>query len=460
MKPLIIFICLLVPILAHAQLWPKEGAALHYRLIGFTVPAGKAGTRYQLQVFAPGNNTPVVSQLSNTNHITATVPKFGESYTWQVKYLKNGRPTKTIRHTFTTLPNPYINSPRSRLVIIDSATQYKDLLIFFDNTRTLYNMHGEALWFLPVIKNITDSSAVMIRDIKISPQGTLTFLTNKNVYEIDYNANILWQGPIDSPVNGHRISQYHHEITRRPNGNYMTIGNLKIISDDSAKSTQSCGTIIEYTPKNDVVWTWNSCDHLGDGDASTHFNSFYLDEERKVFYTSYRNISRVVKAEYPLGGVLAHYGSDYKNNGNTRGKGLFYSQHNCGVNSNGDLILFNNNFNMDYGWKERNDTSVPTVLVLKEPTSATDTITKLWEFKTNIDTFVRPLSTGGGSIRELNPGDYLVCTGLPGRNLIVSKDKKVLWNVITMHFDKTWKPLQGYRISPLYPSDVQRLLFK
>jgi hypothetical protein len=460
MKPVITILFLLLANTVVAQLWPKEGAALHYRLIGFTVPAAEKGTTYQLDIYTEGSNKPIISERSSTNHITATVPKFGASYSWQVKYLKNGKPTKTIKHKFTTLPNPYIDSPRSRLVIIDTATQYQDLLIFFDNTRTLYNMRGEALWFLPVIKNITDSSAVMIRDIKISPQGTITFLTNKNVYEIDYNANILWQGPIDSPVNGHRITQYHHQLTRRPNGNYMTIGNLEIKNADTTKGTQSCGTLIEYTPDSKLAWTWSVCDHLGEGDATTHFNSFYLDEERKVFYTSHRNISRVIKAEYPSGKTLAHYGSDYKRDGSTSGKGLFYSQHNAGINSNGDLILFNNNFNMDYGWKERNDTSVPTVLVLKEPATAKDTITKLWEFTTNIDTFTRPLSTGGGSITELNPGDYLVCTGLPGRNFIVSKDKKVLWNVITMHFDKTWKPLQGYRISPLYPNDVQKLLFK
>src|SRR5690606_31950324 len=137
--------------------------------------------------------------------------------------------------------------------------------------------------------------------------------------EIDYEGNVLWSGPNDGRVSGDTTDQYHHQITKLSNGNYMTIGNTLIdpntvqsdnttTAEASQQSKLPCGTIIEYEPDGDIAWLWNSCNYLHQGDPTTHFNSFYFDERNNVVYTTYRNISRVVKAAYPSGQVLALYG--------------------------------------------------------------------------------------------------------------------------------------------------------
>ncbi|MCB0696378.1 MAG: aryl-sulfate sulfotransferase, partial [Chitinophagaceae bacterium] len=219
-----------------------------------------------------------------------------------------------------------------------------------------------------------------------------------------------------------------------------------------------CGTVVEYNSQQQIVWTWNSCDYLHAGDPQTHFNAFYFDEDKNVFYTSYRNISLVVKAAYPSGEVLARYAAAV--NGTPWGNGMFYSQHNCSINSNGDLCLFNNNFNMLSTDPKYNDNRVSSVIVFHEPATKTDSLKKLWEFSCDIDTFAPAITSGGGSMYELDSGDYLVCMGLSNRDFIVSNDKKILWNVLTETYSCEWKPLAGYRVCPVRKKDLRKLLFR
>lgn len=465
---------------AVAQVMPKEGDSLHYRLIGFSIPEQPKATGYKLEVFAFNTDKaksiagkPILIQQEKTNKIIATVPAFGKQYLWRVQYL-NGKNAigKSEIYSFVVRENPYSNKEVARVDVINPAAKYKDMLVFFDNNRSLYNMQGEPVWFLPQIPGVNDTGINVVRDIKLTKDNTITFLTNKNVHEMDYYGHVLWSGPNDGKVSGKTAEQYHHEVTKLSNGHYMTIGDKFIPSNDVGKTDTAtllptnkgpltpCGTLIEYNAKNEIVWTWNSCNYIKLGDLMTHFNAFYLDEKNKVFYTSYRNIGRIMKAEYPSGKMLAQYGFDMNNDGSVL-TGNIFSQHNCNLNSDGNLILFNNNFKMHLSTAEREKDCIPAVVVFKEPAAEDRTLQRIWEFKTDIDTFTKPMSSGGGSVRELDKGDYLVCTGLPSRNFIVSKDKQILWNVVTWQKEKgEWKPASGYRISPIRKEELPKILFK
>ncbi|MBN8672278.1 MAG: aryl-sulfate sulfotransferase [Chitinophagales bacterium] len=465
---------------AAAQVLPANGDSLHYRLIGFSVPLQPQATGYRLEIFTFNTSKakslsakPILTQQEKTNKIIATVPAFGKQYVWRVLYL-NGKNAigKSETYDFVVRENPYSNKEVARVDVINAATKYKDMLVFFDNTRSLYNMQGEPVWFLPQIPSINDSSIYVVRDIKLTKDNTITFLTSKNVHEMDYYGHIIWSGPNNGKISGKIAEQYHHEITKLSNGHYMTIADKFVPSEKVGKrdttsilptnkgSLTPCGTLVEYNAQNDIVWTWNSCDYIKAGDLITHFNAFYFDEKNKVFYTSYRNIGRIIKAEYPSGRMLAQYGYDMNNDGSVL-TGNIFSQHNCNLNSDGNLILFNNNFKMHLPTAEREKDCIPAVVVFKEPTAEGKTLLRIWEFKTDIDTFTKPMSSGGGSVRELDKGDYLVCTGLPGRNFIVSSDKKILWNVVTWQKEKgEWKPASGYRISPIRKEELPKILFK
>ncbi|MBZ0100206.1 MAG: aryl-sulfate sulfotransferase, partial [Taibaiella sp.] len=374
---LILFTC--SPLVA--QVFPHDGDALHYRLIGFSFPKQEKATRYTLEVAEyhtgkDGNTETkkLFEKTDTTNRIIATVPSFGKKYMWRVKYLKKNRVIHTTRYYyFSTKPNPFSDTSVTRVVILDSASMYKDMLVFFDNTRTLYNMNGEAVWFLPEIEGATNNHITGIRDLKMTGDGTITFLTDNNVFEIDYHGNVLWRGPNDGTVSGDSTERYHHQFDKLPGGGYMVAGANFVmrripayvdtnvykgrateVRDDGRYTLISCGTLIEYDSNGSVVWSWNNCEHLDDADIftpsgnmqirpSTHLNGFWLDKEKQVVYTSHRDISRIIKAEYPSGQVLSHYGEDYTHDGRIQGDGLFYSQHNCRLGKDGHLYLFNNN---------------------------------------------------------------------------------------------------------------------
>ena len=458
---------------------PRNGSELHYRLIRFVVPRVVDADNYKLEVFdnfqgadVPRDVKAIVNTTSTTNSFVATVPAFGRGYAWKIKWLRGKKQIgSTPLYRFTVKPNPFADTSIARFRIVKNAEKYEDMFVFFDNTRSLHNMKGEPVWFLPVIQGVTDSSVGIIRDLKLTKDGTITFLSTKNIHEISYDGNILWSGPDDGLVSGDTTENYHHQVTKLSNGHYMTIGDKMVPNSvltgeapakDAATANQArtaCGTVIEYDKEGKVLWTWNSCDYLKQGDAVTHFNAFYFDEARKTVYTSYRNISRVVKAAYPSGAVLALYGDDLYNTGKIQGKGMFYSQHNVGVNKKGDMVLFNNNYQMQSADVQMNKRSVPTVAIFREPIAIGDTLQKIWEFRTDIDTFVVPMSSGGGSVQELEEGDYLVCAGLPGRVFIVSDDKKVLWNVLVSQLEKgKWGPASVYRVSPVRKNDLEKLL--
>jgi hypothetical protein len=124
-------------------------------------------------------------------------------------------------------------------------------------------------------------------------------------------------------------------------------------------------------------------------------------------------------------------------------------------------MMFNNNYNMQLPENERTKNCVPSVVIFKEPATADDTLTKIWEFSCGIDTLVNPMSPSGGSVVELDKGDYLVCAGMPGRAFIVSKDKKLLWHVLSeKYINGAWKPAAIYKISPVKKQDLEKLLFR
>ena len=94
---------------------------------------------------------------------------------------------------------------------------------------------------------------------------------------------------------------------------------------------------------------------------------------------------------------------------------------------------------------------VSSILVMREPTATSDSLTKLWEFGCDIDTFAKSFAPGAGSVYELSDGSILVSMGGVNRNFIVDRHKNILWNSITLQkgSDGSWQPSGNYRVSPI-----------
>ena len=498
-KILVLLVCCLVTCRVVSQVLPKEDSKLNYRLIGFYFPDVSASSEYVLDI-AKGTyysddsfrKNVVISKTCAEKKTIVLVPFFGENYTWCVSY-RNERlkSRKSVLHHFSTMVIPFVDTSNTRLRVIKQALKHNDNYVFLDGTKALYDMEGNPVWYLPDIRGI----GLPPRDLKLSPQGTITFLLDNHAYEINYDGDVLWRSPNDGKVSGTLGEGYNHEFTRLPNGHYMVLGKKFVLWELPATIDSSVlnapgviivhdtinkkyyqkmelGTIIEYAADSSVVWSWNSSDYLkgsdlykrrtqeGLFDLDIHENSFYFDEHAQVIYVSCRDVSRVLKIKYPEGNVLNSYGGAYVPGGREVQRGLFCHQHSCRISKEGYLYLFNNN--------GCNPEERPKIIMMKEPDGPQDSIRKIWEYECDVEGMneknpIDPTFMAGGNVLELPDSSLFVslCV-MYGNVFIIGRDKEILWNAISeiyMPAKKRWKVQSSYRASIIDRKDMERLIW-
>ncbi len=489
----------LTPSQTKSQILPREGCNLHYRLIGFSFPA-KINEVYSCKLeIASGyfisedsfKKNIVKRCSSKENKIIAEVPSFGTRYTWRVIYTGK-KITSTGLFHFSTLINPNVDTNVTRFRILVAAEKYKDAYVFLDGAQTLYDMNGHPVWYVPD-NELSGDGTTHLRDLKITQQATITFINKANIYEINYNGDVLWKGPNNGAVSGANVEAYHHEFTRLSNGHYMVLGmesvlwdrkqpspsdiNLQPVSVSAIKDEINkpanrktpLGTIIEYDEKGTVVWSWKSSNYFTTSDLNyyndplnmaiidPHSNSFFFDEKEKVIYVSYKNISRVIKVKYPEGTVINTYGEIYKPGVPVKGNGMFCGQHSVRRSQIGCLFLFNNN-NCDSGQAS------PKIKKFLEPANENGQLKKIWEYECTVEGDFARRFPSGGNVIELPDQSVFVCmSGLYSKVFIVSSDKQILWSALPEKWDpseKKWNVCSQYRAS-IIPGrkELERLIW-
>src|ERR1019366_9933437 len=97
-------------------------------------------------------------------------------YTWRVIYtVKNGKVTKSAFNHFSTSCIPEVDTNQLRLRVLKRAVKYKDAYVFIDGHKALYDMNGFPVWYLPMKEDVQIGKSE-VRDLKLSPQGTITYL--------------------------------------------------------------------------------------------------------------------------------------------------------------------------------------------------------------------------------------------------------------------------------------------
>jgi len=467
-----LIVLLSFPLYLKAQIFPNEGCHLNFRIIGFSFP--KHPGNYNIQI-ANGyyNNQDsfkknIFKTIPSQGNVTiAEVPNFGSQYTWRIASVDIHAKADELHH-FSTIICPEADTNNIRLKILQQAAKYKDAFVFLDGNKALYNMQGCPVWVMPEKLKETVNE---IRDLKISPQGTITFIAGKDIFEINYHGDILWQGPNNGTVSGDKTEQYHHEFTRLSNGHYMVLGDeimtMATLNDNSSfvnlgdkPSFDSVnhvnlpmvpfGTIIEYDEQGNVVWSWKSSKYYKQSDLvfskeniSLHENAFFFDEKEKMIYVSFRHISRVIKLKYPEGTVVNTYGEIFKPGVPGKGSGLFCGQHACKYSQIGCLFLFNNNgCNMG---------QAPKIKIFKEPLDGTGNLEKIWEYECAVEgNYPKDAPTGGNVIELPDQSLFTSMGGEYSKVFIVNKEKKVLWSAIAEKWnpdEKKWITLVQYRAS-------------
>ena len=199
-------------ILSHlsvAAVFPKEGSKLNYRLIGFSLPYDSENGKYKIEI-AIGyyNNIDsfkkniVVTTTSEKNKLITEVPSFGKKYTWRAVNATNGRTEQESQlYHFSTGFIPVVDTSMFRLKIVKQAEKFKDDYVFVDALGTLFDMKGNPVWYLPGVK-YEPNTTIQPRDIKVSSFGTITYLINSFICEINYNGDTLWSN------NGHNTKDH------------------------------------------------------------------------------------------------------------------------------------------------------------------------------------------------------------------------------------------------------------
>ena len=470
-----------------AQVFPREGARLYYRIIGFSFPAQTDAVRYTVDIASGNFNNDsdfekniVTSLWVNDNKVIAEVPAFGHQYTWRtVSVAANNTKTPGELHHFSTLISPDVDKNYSRLRVTKSAEKYKDDYVLLDGFRAMYDMEGNPVWFLPGSEQKANQNTVP-RDLKTSPQGTFTFIAHAQAYEMSYDGKVLWH----NKGNPNTAERFHHDVTRLHDGHYMGLvfekspAPLPAFKDsvphnvhDSARFYTLYSDIVEYDAHNNVVWSWKTSDYIKtsdlfdfqttDSSVDFHENAFYFDEEKKVVYLSFRNINRIIKIKYPEGNVLNTYGTIYKPGITDMENGWFCGQHSCRTDPGGDLYLFNNN--------SCDSSLAPTIIVMKEPAPGEGYMKKIWDYTCTIDasdTANRNVPfISGGNVLELPDRSMFVSMGEPHcKVFIVSRDKKILWNAIPEKYDQAlhqWvQPYDLYRATIITRKELEQLIWK
>ena len=424
-----------------------------------------------------------------SSKIIAEVPSFGAQYTWRMMPAEksNNKLTGSELHHFSTLIIPAVDTNVTRLRVLKNAEQYKDAYVFLDGSGALYDMKGKPVWYFQGVEGFTNDKAPL-RDLKITPQGTITFLYEELcAYEINYDGKVLWKTPHNGKVSGRNGEYIHHEFTKLQNGHYMILGceyelwNQQLPSADSSylihhddRTKPINDPVIEYDEKGNVVWSWKSSEYFRHSDVyyhtmhgrkviAPHENSFYFDEKDSIIYIGFRNISRVLKVKYPEGNVLRSYGEAYGPEADQKGKGLFCGQHSVRLSDEGYLYLFDNN-NCESG------AGLPSILKLEEPHTAGKPLKKIWQYECTTEGGSPDQAVGyqfpvGGNVIELP--DHSLFANMSttySKVFILSKDKKILWSAVPEKWNtenKNWKMIYEYRASIITSrNELEQLIWK
>jgi hypothetical protein len=496
--PVCFAICMVVFLLSgyfsNAQIVPAQAAKLNYIQIMFQHEAIPGADQYITQVTEDTTGATFNHVLfQKTGSAPATIIsafKFAKKYKWRYAGIKNGREMKWMGpYHFEILDLPRDSTAtfdagfyRARIFNNDSSKN-KGGLIAVDLTHSIIGRDGQPVWFLPDPEKWIGQKGYL-SDLRLTPYGTVTFLTDSTAFECDLNGNILWQAPNDGKISGDIHEHYNHVFQRLPGGHYMVLSKKfvwkeiprtpgkptvqYIFETDKINGKLSAkvefGTIIEYDKEGHVVWSWDSEKYfttedifypetsvfdITGNDRGAHMNSFVVDENNEFIYCGFRNYSRIIKIRKATGEVVDSWGLKMPSGEAREGHNFFLKQHDSHILNDGNLAVFNNG---DY-----REPGVPSSVVIFSQPRGDSASRIVWQFDCNFNSTAHNKSLRRGNVEELGNGNLLVCMGQAPRIFEVTRNKQVVWEAVFETIDakdSIW--LQGHLCrahftSSLYP---------
>ncbi|MDB5283047.1 MAG: hypothetical protein JWO06_2122 [Bacteroidota bacterium] len=472
--------------LAEAQLVPAPGAKLNYTQIMFEYPKVKDAEMYVVQVSKESETfNGAMEQKDSSIATMINGLDFGFKYQWRYAGIKNGNVLPwNGPYNFETISDSFFGQSIMSLHVLRNDTSKTGGLIAMDCTHSVLDRTGKVIWYLPKINwRLTPvrkkfEMRPQILDMKITPYGTVTFLSDSDAFESDLQGNIIWKAPNDGKISGNNNEAYNHDFKRLPNGNYMVLGvqqwkklpttydsvlmNKKFpfrqVRNGKEYAKVEFGTVIEYNKRKEIVWSWNSDNYFdkdwrsperdsSDYELRAHMNAFSVDNKNEFVYGGFRDIDRIIKINKKTGQVVNSWGSKMPS-GEAREPGYFHKQHDARILNDGTIAVFNNdNTPVD---------SPSSVIIFSQPTANQKSEVK-WQFVCSFDTMAGYRHGGnGGNVEELSNHHFLVCMGNGDRIFEITRDKQIVWDGIVESPESstylfTHRLYRAHYISSLYP---------
>lgn len=449
---------------AHSQFHPQHDARIRYTSVCFTFPWVEGAGHYQLQLNDLTGKTSAQYNFDANKHIVSGL-KYEHQYAWRIIAISTRGDTVSMgefRRFFVEIRSG--KEPLRYRKVNDNALLRGNELLVLDYAGIVVNRGLQTVWHLPDFPFMTHRSG--LRDLHLTDAGTFLAIIDSNAYEFDIDGVILWKAPNDGSVSGiPGREDYHHDLRKLANGNYMVLGNERrrlLFPDERDSVTFDSGTIIEYRPDGSIAWEWHAKDFFtenllmrkkredGRADPATHLNAFFPMDD--CVYAGFRDASFILKIDKGSKKVTEIYGGYDSGLPHHYGKGLFRQQHDARVIANGAAMAVVNNDSLK-------DPSVHSSLVVFSLSGEhVPKGSELFRFGFNYDTLSDGRSMKLGNVHQLAGNNFLVNMGATNRIFEVTPEGDVVWDVFVEKLDtfkNVWRFFPQYRVAPissLYPN--------
>lgn len=459
---IIAFLFYFTPI--FGQYFPSKDIVLNYNSVCFEFPFEKSAEEYELIIY---ENEPASSQTFKTSANKIIVPNlaFGSTYFWKIRSkARNKVLNESSLNHFSIAPFDKTNNIRFNTVTKKKALISKEYFVY-DYAQIMIDHNTDVTWFLPdFLENGVPTKGV--RDLKMTRDGTFLALIDSMGFELDIRGNILWKAPNTGTISHRKNEDYHHDIQKLENGNYVLLGNERLrakFKGERDSVTYESGFVVEYSPAGEIQWFWRARDFFtpellslrkkenGLVNPATHMNSFHIDGD--FVFVGFRDASWILKIEKKSKKVVEIYGGHDSGLPDHFAQELFRFQHDTEVLPDLHAMAIINNDSIE-------DPEVASsMLIFSLGDDQHEKGELLFRFPFKYDNLSNGKSQKLGNVTPLKNGNYLINMGALNRVVEIQPSGDIVWDSFTDKYDsikEVWRPFQQYRVSTvssLYPNE-------
>ena len=418
---------------------PINGSNLNYTHVLFEWAQIENANSYEIQISEDNDFSSILTNESSQSliYIEKNTIDWSSQYYWRVRGINlenNFESNWSDTFSFTT------SSKRSNAnATLLSENEYSEGITIFssflDYFSAAIDKDGNELW------NTGNTNLVYYTNNYGQLYGTQFSSDESELPGIKFSLDneVLWSNTGDAYV--------HHDFFELENGNFMgldeyiqdgpiptnidfftllTLQALGYLADGTTNEFPWVGDkIIEWNADGLEVWSWNAFDHLShpqDYDMIggswtevvsnggrfdwTHANALWFDKNESTIYLSSRNLSRIIKIDYPSGNIIWQMGLGMPSGDVNCGLDLNFSfQHSIQVLENGNILFLDNGNLSTVLYESDYPTTRAFEIAVSETSNGCDAVV-VWEYALPQDLF----GSFSGNVQKLKNGNYLITT--------------------------------------------------